>query len=114
VQVDVSMRGPVPEKLARAEWVAVMERVVKGPLMPARVALIQEQNPWIERTARAEHEDVLAGTSDPGAHEAGPRTTPSEASVKSIRSSWPRTGPRRRTADSRLRSILRRLSTACV
>jgi len=63
MQVDVTVRGPVPPQLAReaAAKVGALERFVKGPVMGARVVLTQEQNPRIERPARAEGEVVFAG-----------------------------------------------------
>jgi ribosome-associated translation inhibitor RaiA len=42
--------------------VAALDRVVKGPVLGARVVLIQEADPRIERPARAEGELNLAGT----------------------------------------------------
>jgi ribosome-associated translation inhibitor RaiA len=63
MRVDVTVRGPVPKELVATaqEQVAALERIVKGPVMGARVVLTQERSPRIERPARAEGEIVLAG-----------------------------------------------------
>jgi ribosome-associated translation inhibitor RaiA len=63
MRVDVTLRGPVSAQVAQIarEKVGALEGVVKGPLMGARVVLLQERNPRIELPARAEGEVVLAG-----------------------------------------------------
>ena len=63
MDVQVTSRGEVPERAKRLarEEVARLERYVKGPVMAARVVLIQEENPRIPLPARAEGEVVLAG-----------------------------------------------------
>ena len=63
MHVDVTSRGAVDPALAReaAREVSALEDVVKGPLTHARVVLIEERNPRIERAARAEAEVLLAG-----------------------------------------------------
>jgi len=63
MHVDVTAGGPVPRELVRLadQKVGALEQFVKGPVMGARVVLIQEENPRIERPARAEGEVVLAG-----------------------------------------------------
>jgi ribosome-associated translation inhibitor RaiA len=48
-------------KRAAETKIAGLARVVKGPVLGARVALVQERNPRIERPARAEGEVNLAG-----------------------------------------------------
>jgi ribosome-associated translation inhibitor RaiA len=63
VHVDVTTRGYVADELAVAarDKVAALERIVKGPVLGARVVLTQEANPRLELPARAEGEIVLAG-----------------------------------------------------
>lgn len=63
VEVEVIGRGEVSEharRLAR-EKVAALERVVKGPVLGARVVLTQEHNPRIPNPSRAEAEINLQG-----------------------------------------------------
>lgn len=63
IDVEVTARGAVPEaakEAARAK-VGRLDRFVKGPVLGARVVLVQESNPRIERPARAEGEINLAG-----------------------------------------------------
>lgn len=63
MNVEVTARGAVPEaaKEAARTKVGRLDRFVKGPVLGARVVLIQEQNPRIEQRARAEGEINLAG-----------------------------------------------------
>ncbi len=63
MNVEVTTRGPVSEAAKEAARVKVerLERFVKGPVLGARVVLIQEPNPRIERSARASGEINLAG-----------------------------------------------------
>ena len=63
IQVDVTMRGDVPgeaRELAE-EKVGALDRLVEIPVLGARVVLVQEANPRIERSARAEGEIDLNG-----------------------------------------------------
>jgi ribosomal subunit interface protein len=63
IQVDVTMRGEVPGG-ARAhaeERIGALDRLVEIPVLGARVVLVQEANPRIERPARAEGEIDLNG-----------------------------------------------------
>ncbi len=63
MDIEVTARGEVPEhakQSARAK-VGRLDRVVKGPVLGARVVLVQEHNPRIELPARAEGEVNLAG-----------------------------------------------------
>jgi ribosome-associated translation inhibitor RaiA len=63
IQVDVTMRGDVPDEareLAR-EKVGALDRLVEIPVLGARVVLVQEANPRIERSTRAEGEIDLNG-----------------------------------------------------
>jgi ribosome-associated translation inhibitor RaiA len=63
MEIEVTTRGEVAEgtrQLARAEM-ARLERLVKGPVLGARVVLIEERNPRVALSARAEGEFVLAG-----------------------------------------------------
>lgn len=63
MDIEVTSRGPVPERtklLARKE-ISRLEGQAKGPLMGARVVLIQEENPRIPFPARAEGEVTIAG-----------------------------------------------------
>lgn len=63
MEVQVTARGDVADRTKRLarEEVARLERYVKGPVMGARVVLIQEENPRIPFPARAEGEIVVAG-----------------------------------------------------
>jgi ribosomal subunit interface protein len=63
MNVDVTSRGKVSEHAKQAAHAKVgrLDRVVKGPVLGARVVLIQEHNPRIELPARAEGEVNLAG-----------------------------------------------------
>lgn len=63
MNVEVTARGKVPEaaKEAARTKVGQLEHFVKGPVLGARVVLIEEANPRIERPARAEGEINLAG-----------------------------------------------------
>lgn len=63
MNVDVTARGPVAEDdvdTARRE-LSELERFTKGPILGARAVLTIEQNPRLERPARAEGEVNLAG-----------------------------------------------------
>ena len=63
IQVDVTMRGDVPD-VAREhaqEKVGALDRLVNIPVLDAEVVLVQEANPRIERSARAECELDLNG-----------------------------------------------------
>jgi ribosome-associated translation inhibitor RaiA len=63
MHVDVTRRGDVPDAaLADArEKIGALDRVVKGPILDARVVLRQERNPRLAMPARAEGEIDLAG-----------------------------------------------------
>jgi ribosomal subunit interface protein len=63
MEVEVTSRGEVTEQAKEAARAKVgrLDRVVKGPVLGARVVLVQERNPRIERPARAEGEVNLAG-----------------------------------------------------
>jgi ribosome-associated translation inhibitor RaiA len=63
MDIEVTSRGPVAErtKLLVREEISRLERQAKGPLIGARVVLIQEENPRIPLPARAEGEVTLAG-----------------------------------------------------
>ncbi len=63
IQVEVTIRGDVPgEARERAEEkVGALDRLVHVPVRGARVVLVQEANPRIERSARAEGEIDLNG-----------------------------------------------------
>lgn len=63
MDIEVTSRGAVPEQAKEAARAKVgrLDRVVKGPVLGARVVLVQERNPRIERPARAEGEVNLAG-----------------------------------------------------
>jgi len=63
INVEVVTRGDVgerPREQARQK-VGALERFVKGPILGARVVLIQEPNPRIPQPARAEAEINLQG-----------------------------------------------------
>lgn len=63
VNVEVTCRGPVESAdvdVARTK-VGELERLVDGTHLEARVVLIEERNPRIERAARAEAELNIAG-----------------------------------------------------
>jgi ribosomal subunit interface protein len=63
INIEVTARGDVSER-ARAqarEKLGDLERFVKGPILGARVVLIQEPNPRISMPARAEAEVDLQG-----------------------------------------------------
>jgi ribosomal subunit interface protein len=63
MDVEVTARGAVPEKAKEAARAKVgrLDRFVKGPVLGARVVLIQEPNPRIEQRARVSGEIDLAG-----------------------------------------------------
>jgi ribosomal subunit interface protein len=63
IQVDVTMRGDVPGKAREhaEEKVGALDRLLDIPVLGARVVLVQEANPRIERSARAEGEIDLNG-----------------------------------------------------
>ncbi len=63
MDVEVTARGAVPEaaKEAARTKVGQLDRFVKGPVLGARVMLVQEGNPRIELRARAKGEVNLAG-----------------------------------------------------
>ncbi len=63
ITVDVTARGDVREEAIKAARLKVgrLGHYVKGPVLAARVVLVQEANPRIERGARAEGEINLAG-----------------------------------------------------
>ena len=63
MNVEVTARGAVSEaaKNAARTKVGRLDRFVKGPLLGARIVLVQERNPRIELPARAEGEINLAG-----------------------------------------------------
>ncbi len=63
MDIEVTSRGAVPEQAKEAARAKIgrLDRVVKGPVLGARVVLIQERNPRIELPARAEGEVNLAG-----------------------------------------------------
>ena len=63
IQVDVTMRGDVPDEAREhaEEKVGALDRLVEIPVLGARVVLVQEANPRIERSARAEGEIDLNG-----------------------------------------------------
>ena len=63
MNIEVTARGAVSEaaKDAARTKVGRLDRFVKGPVLGARVVLIQERNPRIELPARAEGEINLAG-----------------------------------------------------
>jgi ribosomal subunit interface protein len=63
MNVEITARGAVSEaaKDAARTKVGRLDRFVKGPILGARVVLVQEANPRIERPARAEGEINLAG-----------------------------------------------------
>lgn len=63
MNVDVTTRGTVEAQAVAAahEKVGRLDRLVKGPILGARVVLIQEPNPRIPRPSRAEGEIDLAG-----------------------------------------------------
>jgi ribosomal subunit interface protein len=63
IQVDVTMRGDVPGDAREhaEEKVGTLDRLVDVPVLGARVVLVQEANPRIERPARAEGEIDLNG-----------------------------------------------------
>ncbi len=63
INIEITVRGDVSEH-ARAQArqkVSALERFVKGPILGARVVLIQERNPRISQRARAEMEIDLQG-----------------------------------------------------
>jgi ribosomal subunit interface protein len=65
INIEVTARGKVSEH-ARAdarEKLAGLESVVKGPILDARIVLVQEANPRIPMPARAEAEVDLQGRS---------------------------------------------------
>jgi ribosomal subunit interface protein len=63
MDVEITVRGEVSEraKVAARTKVGRLDRIVKGPVLGARVVLVQERNPRIERPARAEGEVSLSG-----------------------------------------------------
>ena len=63
IQVDVTMRGDIPGEAREhaEEKVGALDRLVDVPVLSARVVLVQEANPRIERPARAEGEIDLNG-----------------------------------------------------
>jgi ribosomal subunit interface protein len=63
IQVDVTMRGSVPGEAREhaEEKIGALDRLVDVPVLGARVVLVQEANPRIERSARAEGEINLNG-----------------------------------------------------
>jgi ribosomal subunit interface protein len=63
MQVDVTTRGDVPGKAREhaEEKIGGLDRLVDVPVLSARVVLVQEANPRIERSARAEGEIDLNG-----------------------------------------------------
>ena len=63
IQVDVTMRGDVPGEAREhaEEKVGALDRLVELPVLGARVVIVQEANPRIERSARAEGEIDLNG-----------------------------------------------------
>ena len=63
MNVEVTARGAVSEAAKDAARIKVgrLDRFVKGPILGARVVLVQKRNPRIELPARAEGEINLAG-----------------------------------------------------
>ena len=63
IHVDVTMGGDVPGEAREhaEEKVGALDRFVDVPVLSARVVLVQEANPRIERSARAEGEFDLNG-----------------------------------------------------
>jgi ribosome-associated translation inhibitor RaiA len=63
MDVEVTERGAVPSTAVTAahEKVGALEQVVRDPILHAHVVLRQEDNPRLERPARADGELVVAG-----------------------------------------------------
>ena len=63
IQVDVTMRGDLPDEAREQaeKKLGALDRYVDIPILSARVVLVQEANPRIERSARAEGEVDLNG-----------------------------------------------------
>ena len=63
IHVDVTIRGDVPGEAREhaEEKVGALDRFVDVPVLSARVVLVQEANPRIERPARAEGDIDLNG-----------------------------------------------------
>ena len=63
IDIEVTTRGDVSERVREQarQKVGALERFVKGPILGARVVLIQERNPRIPEPARAEAEIDLQG-----------------------------------------------------
>jgi ribosomal subunit interface protein len=63
IHVEVTIRGDVPDEAREhaEEKVGALDRLVDIPVLGARVVLVQEANPRIERSARAEGEIDLNG-----------------------------------------------------
>jgi ribosomal subunit interface protein len=63
IQVEVTSRGDVSERAREQarQKVGALAQFVKGPILGARVVLIQERNPRIPEPARAEAEIDLQG-----------------------------------------------------
>ena len=63
MDVRVTTRGPVPAGLAEdaRKRIGALDRLVEEPILDAHVVLTQEENPRIERSARAEAEIDLNG-----------------------------------------------------
>ena len=63
IQVDVTMRGDVPGEAREhaEEKIGALDRLVDIPVLGPRVVLVQEANPRIERSTRAEGEIDLNG-----------------------------------------------------
>jgi len=63
VNVRVTTRGHVPPGLAEdvQRQIGPLDRLVKAPILDAHVVLMQEENPRIERSARAEAEIDVNG-----------------------------------------------------
>jgi ribosomal subunit interface protein len=63
MNVEITARGVIPEQVKQTAQAKIerLDRLVKGPVLGARVVLGQERNPRIERPARAEGEVNLAG-----------------------------------------------------
>ena len=63
MDVRVTTRGAVPRELAEEarRRIGPLDRLVKAPILDAHVVLVQEENPRIERSARAEAEIDLNG-----------------------------------------------------
>jgi ribosomal subunit interface protein len=63
INIEITARGEVSDEARQhvRERLAQLERFVKGPIVGARVVLIQERNPRIPMPARAEAEVDLQG-----------------------------------------------------